>query len=78
MRTTLTIDDDVLSAARHLAERHGRSIGEVITALAREGLAPKAAASAIRQRNGIPLLPMKGDVAPVTLEIVNQLRDEQS
>ena len=42
MRTTLAIDDDVLSAARHLAERQGRSLGEVITALAREALAPKA------------------------------------
>lgn len=78
MRTTLAIDDDVLSAARHLAERQGRSIGEVITALAREALAPKAEASSVRERNGVPLLPIKRDAAPITLELVNQLRDEHS
>jgi len=78
MRTTLAIDDDVLSAARHLAERQQRSLGEVISALAREALAPKAGASAARERNGVPLLPTRRDAAPVTLEIVNQLRDEQT
>ncbi|MDP3295811.1 MAG: hypothetical protein Q8M37_13890 [Nevskia sp.] len=77
MRTTLSIDDDVLASARHLAERQSRSIGEVISALAREALAPKAVASAVRERNGVPLLPMRGDATPVTLELVNLLRDEQ-
>lgn len=76
MRTTLAIDDDVLSAARHLAERQSRSLGEVISALAREALAPKIGASAVLERNGVPLLPMTRDAAPVTLELVNQLRDE--
>jgi hypothetical protein len=72
MRTTLAIDDDILAAAKHLAERQNKSIGEVISALARQGLArarqPKA------QRNGIPLL--RGGTTPVTMELVNQLRDE--
>jgi len=30
MRTTLTIDDDVLAAARELGREQGRTIGEVI------------------------------------------------
>ena len=34
MRTTLAIDDDVLAAAKHLAEREHRSVGEVISSLA--------------------------------------------
>lgn len=38
MRTTLSIDDDVLYAARSLARREGRSLGEVISDLAREAL----------------------------------------
>jgi hypothetical protein len=37
MRTTLAIDDDVLAAAWHLAERDRKSVGEVISALARQG-----------------------------------------
>jgi hypothetical protein len=34
MRTTLTIEDDVLFAAKSLARREGRSLGEVISDLA--------------------------------------------
>jgi hypothetical protein len=41
MRTTLVIEDDVLEAARSLAEAEGKSVGEVISELARRGLAPQ-------------------------------------
>jgi hypothetical protein len=82
MRTTLSIDDDVLLAAKHLAERESKSIGEIVSALARSGLARGHAAEAAAgrstraTRNGIPLLtPQKGGL-PVTLAHVNQLRDE--
>jgi hypothetical protein len=77
MRTTLTIDDDVLAAARHRAEREKRSVGDVISALARQGLA-KATRNTRPVRNGVPLLPTHGGGVPVTLELVNQLRDEQT
>lgn len=76
MRTTLAIDDDVLAAARHLAEREHRSIGEVISALARQGLS-RGTRSNKTDRNGIPLLPSRKAAVPVTLELVNRLRDEQ-
>lgn len=73
MRTTLTIDDDVLAAARHISLRDNKAIGEVISALARQALmrAPQAAAAC---RNGIPLLATGH--TPVTPEMVNHLRDE--
>lgn len=73
MRTTLAIDDDVLAAAKHLAARESKSIGEVISHLARQGLGA-ARSGEKSERNGIPLLP-RGQTA-VTLELVNQLRDE--
>lgn len=76
MRTTLAIDDDILAAAKHLAEREHKSIGEIISILARQGL--RKDASPQLERNGIPLLPIRKDATPVTLELVNQLRDEQS
>ena len=76
MRTTLAIDNDVLAAAKHLAEREHKSIGEVVSALARQGLA-RGTRSAKTKRNGMPLLPSRGAAVPVTLELVNQLRDEQ-
>lgn len=75
MRTTLSIDDDVLAAAKNLAEREQKSIGEVISALARQGLARQTPA-AVHERNGIPLLPRKEAAQPVTMALVNQLRDE--
>jgi hypothetical protein len=75
MRTTLAIDDDVLAAARHLAERERKSIGEVISALARQGLS-RGTRSARSERSGIPLLPSGRNALPVTLELVIPLRDE--
>lgn len=76
MRTTLAIDDDVLAAAKHLAERDHKSVGEVISTLARQGLA-RGARGSRTERNGVPLLPGRRGATPVTPELVNQLRDEQ-
>lgn len=75
MRTALTIDDDVLLAAKGLAKRQGRSLGEVISDLSRQALRP-APTSRARKRNGVPLLSVRAGSMPVTMEFVNQLRDE--
>jgi hypothetical protein len=76
MRTTLAIDDDVLAAAKHLAEREHKTVGEVISALARQGLT-RATRANRTERNGVPLLPSRrGTATPVTMGLVNQLRDE--
>jgi hypothetical protein len=74
MRTTLTIDDDVLTASRDLAQREHKSLGEVISALARQALRPTPALGGTR--NGIALLPARADATSVTSELVRQLRDE--
>lgn len=73
MRTTLQLDEDVLAAARALAAQQGRTLGEVVSELARKGLAPAAAP---QHRNGIRLMPVRADAKPTSLEQVNQLRDE--
>ena len=75
MRTTLTIDDDVFAAARAVAERDNKSLGEVVSELARRGLNPPSA-KPVSERNGIPLLPQRADARPVTMELVNKLRDD--
>ncbi len=75
MRTTLAIDDDILAAAKHLAERERKTVGEVVSALARQGLA-RATRGIRTERNGVPLLPNRRGATPVTMELVNQLRDE--
>ena len=58
MRTTLQLDEDVLAAARALAAQQGRTLGEVVSELARKGLAPAAAP---QHRNGIRLMPVRAD-----------------
>ena len=73
MRTTLSIDDDVLTAAKAVAQQTNRTIGEVVSDLARRALRPPVTQA---ERNGIPLLPIKGPGVLVTLDIVNALRDE--
>lgn len=73
MRTTLDIGDDVLHAVRALAEREGRTQGEVLTELARQALTP---AKAPKVRNGVPLLPIRKRHA-VDLTLVNRLRDDE-
>jgi hypothetical protein len=77
VRTTLAIDDDVLAAAKYLAERERKTIGEVISVLARQGLI-RSARNSRQVRNGVPLLSLRKDGIPITLELVNQLRDEQA
>ena len=74
MRTTLKLDEDVLAAAKALAQQQGKSLGEVISELARKGLAPPAPAPEFR--NGIRLMPARAGVRALSLEQINALRDE--
>ncbi len=73
MRTTLVIEDDVLEAARSLAEAEGKSLGEVISRLARRGLAlqPQEAIEA-----GFPVFTVPPGAKPITLEMVQRALEE--
>jgi hypothetical protein len=70
MRTTLTIDDDVLASARALAAHRGVPIGTIISELARRGLASAQPATI---RNGIRLFPVRPGAGPLTPELVKTL-----
>ncbi len=81
MRTTLDIADDVLMAAKETAQRDKRSVGDVISDLARRSLLGGAAGSKRRGSShpglaklGIQPLPKRGGI--VTNELINQLRDD--
>ena len=73
MRTTLTLDDDVLASARALAAQRGVPIGTIVSELARRGLAPVQPAVT---RNGIRLFPVRPDAGPVTPEFVKKLAED--
>jgi hypothetical protein len=73
MRTTLDIDEDVLQAAKELADLRGTTAGKVVSELARRALQPELPA---RVRNGVPLLRRRPGSPLLTMKRVNELRDE--
>ena len=75
MRTTLDIDDDVLSAAKQLAKQRNSTAGEVLSGLARQALtAGSAEDGEPRFRNGFRLLPRTGTV--ITSDMVKKWLEE--
>ncbi len=85
MRTTLSLDDDVLQAARDRARREGRSIGDVISELARQALTgSKVAFEALSsgepqgsgELHGFRPLPSRGDV--VSNSLIDELREDDA
>lgn len=72
MRTTLEIDDDVVTAARVLAAGEKRSLGSVISELARRGLTPAQVGS----EGDLPVIRVPAGTAPITPEMVRRALDE--
>lgn len=78
MRTTLSIDDDVLLAVKERAAREKRSVGEVLSELAcsaLNGVGGDRAAGDAPSRHGFRPLPRRG--GQVSNALVDQLRDEE-
>jgi hypothetical protein len=75
MRTTLDIEDDVLQAAKELAQREKATVGQMMSKLARKGLGG-VGVEGILTRNGVPVLPPRGEV--ITLERVQKLMDSEA
>jgi len=72
MRTTLEIDDDVVAAARELAAQDRRSLGSVISELARRGLTP----ARIVADGALPVIRVPEGSSPITPEMVRRALDE--
>lgn len=73
MRTTLELDDDVLSAARELARAQNESIGTVISALARAGLRPVS----VDVIDGLPVIRATATSPIITSEMVRRALDDE-
>lgn len=67
MRTTVNLDDDVVRAARSLAREQGRSLGEVISDLARRGLEPS---TEFHYEGDFPVFVVKEGTGLLTPEMV--------
>lgn len=74
MRTTLTIDDDALEAARKLAQARNQRLGRVVSDLMRRGLAART--SCYDRKDGLPVFGVAEDSPPITLEDVKRDEDE--
>lgn len=72
MRTTLNIDDDVAAAARELASEEHRSLGAVISELARRGLTPARVEVGI----GLPVISVPEGTPSITPEMVRRGLEE--
>jgi len=73
MRTTVTIDDDVLAAARTLAVRKRISLGSALSELARRGFSYEPAGM---HSGDASLFAVPPDARPITSEdVYRALRD---
>lgn len=74
MRTTLTIDDDLLAAAKILAREKRLSIGRVLSDLARAGLtgAPRPPD---RTKHRFPVFHVPKGARPITLQDVEKIEN---
>lgn len=73
MRATLNIDDEILEAARSIAEERRLSVGAVLSELARRGLQWTDAGR--RGRKGFPVFDVSRDGTPLTLDRVKRHED---
>jgi len=81
MRTTLEISDDVLQAARERARRENKTIGEVISELARRALTTHTPPVAPRAQQpkaiyGFRAFGKRGGV--ITNEAIDKLREDDA
>jgi hypothetical protein len=74
MRTTLELDDELVTLAKRLAKEQGSTLGSVISNLARKAL-PGTSTAAVR--NGIPVFDSIPGTPKVDMKLVNRLRDEE-
>jgi len=90
MRTTLDIADDVLFAAKELAQREKKSLGQVMSELARRAFAQSSARDASTAGSGLAAVPQVSErlasygIRPlparggiVSNELIDRLRDAE-
>ncbi len=79
MRTTLDIADDVLQAAKERARREGRTMGAVLSDLARAALTAQPEPRSRKEQkavHGFQPFPRRGVI--VTNELIDNLREDDA
>jgi hypothetical protein len=79
MRTTLDIEDDVLQAAKEQARRENKTVGKVISDLARRALtAPTDAPTTRKPKTTHGFRPFSKRGVIVTNELIDKLREDDA
>lgn len=73
MRTTLSIDDDVLDDVRVIARVEGRSLGSVLSELARRALAPVS----LRDEGRLPVFDVPATASQFGADDVRRALEEE-
>ena len=74
MRTTVTLDEDVYEAARAMCEASGKTLGQVLSQLARRGLRPRAGYST---KQGLPVFRVQDDAPVIPSTRARQIEAEE-
>ncbi len=79
MRTTLDIADDVLQAAKERAQREKKTIGEMISELARRALTTSQGPLSAKEPKAVySLRPFAPRGGIVTNELIDKLREDDA
>lgn len=73
MRTTLTLDDDILKLAARQAKLRGVSLGKAVSDLLRKGL---NASTPARDKDGVVVFDLPADSPKVTTDDVRRIEAE--
>lgn len=76
MRTTLSIDDDLLAVARSIAQAKGKTVGAAISELAWRGLNATERVPTESSSGSFPVFKVSKTARPITLEDVKATEDE--
>ncbi|MQA26916.1 MAG: antitoxin [Micromonosporaceae bacterium] len=78
MRTTLSLDDDILFAVKERARRENRTAGQVLSDLARQALTnpePASDSTEVPGCHGFEPLPHRGEA--VSNALIDRLREDE-
>ena len=76
MRTTLSLDDDIFSAARSLAHQRNISLGRAVSDLARRGLQGTPPPYGLPGNHDLPCFSVKEGSPIITPEMIAEAEDE--
>jgi hypothetical protein len=77
MRTTISIDEDILAVAHSLSVERKVSLGCIISELARKGLRGRSVSYCKPGADELPVFSVRENAPPITSEMIKSAEDEQ-